>query len=58
MLLYRKDTLTVLSKDQDDELIGKGFDLIGQCDDEGNLIGPAVIAEKVEAEKPVRKKKE
>lgn len=60
MLLYRRETLTVLSKSQDDELLGKGFDLIGQCDEDGNVIGPAVIVEKAEVEvrKPGRPRKE
>lgn len=54
MLLYRKGTLSVISKSQDDELIGKGFDLIGQCDSDGVVIGPAVIVEREEVE-PVRR---
>ena len=61
MLLYRKDTLSVIAKEPDSELIGKGFVLFGQCDADGVITGPApmvVESEPVEVKKPGRPRKE
>ena len=64
MLLYRKETLSVVRKEPDSELIERGFVLIGQCDGDGNITGPApMVVEKTvekepEVKKPGRPKKE